>query len=272
MKLFFKLVAIICFLSYPFNVVVAAHGADKKKDSSTISETRYKKICRWGIFNPPECKKTRVGSTVKKNKNVEINEGNNAKEVTDTVNASNHPDCRWGIFNPPKCKGKDSRYKNNEISLEETKNRKISNEGNNNISLYTGTFDLIDKEGDDKTSLLGVEHKNPNLFRNTILGKFSPVSGAFMTGNSSVYLYTGIEGQYGVGPLKILPSFTPGYYEKGDGKDLGSVLEFKSEIKIGFDIFENAQIGYSYSHISNNEWGEKNPGTDNQQITFSKNF
>ena len=85
MKLFFKLVAIICFLSYPFNVVVAAHGADKKKDSSTISETRYKKICRWGIFNPPECKKTRVGSTVKKNKNVEINEGNNAKEVTDKM-------------------------------------------------------------------------------------------------------------------------------------------------------------------------------------------
>ena len=54
-----------------------------------------------------------------------------------------------------------------------------------------------------------------------------------MTGNNSVYLYTGIEGQYGVGPIKILPSFTPGYYEKGNGKDLGSVLEFKSEIKIG---------------------------------------
>ena len=93
-----------------------------------------------------------------------------------------------------------------------------------------------------------------------------------MTGDSSVYLYTGVEGQYGVGPLKILPSFTPGVYEKGDGKDLGSVLEFKSEIKLGFDIFENSQIGYSYSHISNNNWGDTNPGTDNQQITFSKNF
>ena len=53
---------------------------------------------------------------------------------------------------------------------------------------------------------------------------------------------------------------------------MGSVLEFKSEIKIGFDIFENSKIGYSYSHISNNDWGESNPGTDNQQITFSKTF
>ena len=72
--------------------------------------------------------------------------------------------------------------------------------------------------------------------------------------------------------MKILPSFTPGYYEKGNGKDLGSVLEFKSEIKLGFNIFENSKIGYSYSHISNNDWGNSNPGTDNQQISFSKKF
>ena len=145
-------------------------------------------------------------------------------------------------------------------------------QGDVNISLYTGTFDVIDKEGDDQTSLLGIEHKNPNLFRDTFLGKFKPVTGGFMTGDSSVYLYTGIEGQYGIGPLKILPSFAPGYYEKGDDKDLGSVLEFKSEIKVGLDLFENSKLSYSYSHISNNNWGETNPGTDNEQITFSQNF
>ena len=148
----------------------------------------------------------------------------------------------------------------------------LADNGDKDISFYTGTFDLIDKEGDDKTTLFGMEHRNSNLFRNTYLGKFSPVSGGFMTGKSSVYLYTGVEGQYGLGPLKILPSFTPGYYQKGDGKDLGSALEFKSEIKLGFDIFEDSKIGYSYSHISNNDWGKTNPGTDNQQITFSKNF
>jgi hypothetical protein len=147
-----------------------------------------------------------------------------------------------------------------------------ADQGDSDISFYTGTFDLIDKEGDDQTTLFGIEHKNPNLFRDTFLGKFKPVTGAFMTGNSSVYLYTGIEGQYGIGPLKILPSFSPGYYEKGDGKDLGSALEFKSEVKIGLDIFENSKLSYSYSHISNNDWGETNPGTDNQHITFSKNF
>ena len=148
----------------------------------------------------------------------------------------------------------------------------LADEQVNDISIYTGTFDVIDKEGDDKTNLIGIEHKNPDLFRNTFLGKFSPVSGGFMTGDSSVYLYTGIEGQYGIGKLKILPSFTPGYYDKGNGKDLGSELEFKSEIKVGFNIFKDSNFGYSYSHISNNDWGSSNPGTDNQQLTFSTKF
>ena len=147
-----------------------------------------------------------------------------------------------------------------------------SEEGNKELSYYVGTFDSIDKEGDDQTTLFGIEHKNPELFRDTFLGTFKPITGGFVTGNSSIYLYTGVEGQYDIGPVKILPSFAPGYYEKGDGKDLGSVLEFKSEIKFGLNIFENSKLSYSYSHISNNDWGTTNPGVDNQQITFSKNF
>ena len=35
---------------------------------------------------------------------------------------------------------------------------------------------------------------------------------------------------------------------------MGGVLEFKSEIKIGLDLFENSNLGYTYSHISNNDW------------------
>ena len=113
----------------------------------------------------------------------------------------------------------------------------FAEDANTDISFYTGTFDVIDEEGDDQTTLFGIEHKNSDLFRDTFLGKFKPITGGFITGKSSVYLYTGIEGQYGIGPLKILPSFTPGYYEKGDGKDLGSIFELKSDIKIGLEIF-----------------------------------
>ena len=148
----------------------------------------------------------------------------------------------------------------------------ISLAKDDNISVYSGTFDTIDKEGDDKTKLLGVEHKNEDLFRDTWIGRFSPTTGVFVTKKNSVYLYTGVEADYNLGPINISPSFAPGYYDAGNGKDLGSALEFKSEIKIGVDLFKNSNLGYSYSHISNNDWGDVNPGTDNQSINFSKKF
>ena len=145
-------------------------------------------------------------------------------------------------------------------------------ENDNTYNFYAGTFDLIDKEGDDKTSLFGIEHKNESLFRNTFLGKFSPITGGFMTGKNSVYLYSGVQALYNLGPINIIPSFAPGYYEAGSGKNLGSALEFKSEIRFDINVFKNSKIGYSYNHISNNDWGDINPGADNQQISFSKNF
>ena len=168
-----------------------------------------------------------------------------------------------------KCSPGTKQVKRNADS---NKRPSYKDENPQNISLYTGTFDTIDKEGDDKTSLVGIDHKNKDLFRNTWIGRFSPTTGAFVTKKSSVYLYSGIEADYNLGPINISPSFAPGYYEAGNGKNLGSALEFKSEIKVGVDLFKNTNLGYSYSHISNNDWGKVNPGTDNQSITFSKKF
>ena len=70
--------------------------------------------------------------------------------------------------------------------------------------------------------MFGIEHRNNDLFRNTILGKFKPVTGGFVTDNSSIYLYTGVEAIWNWPIKSFKPSFTPGFYEAGDGKDLGS--------------------------------------------------
>ena len=143
---------------------------------------------------------------------------------------------------------------------------------NTDIKFYSGIFDIGDQVGDDKTNLFGIEHRDSTLYRNTFLGKFVPITGGFFTGKNSIYIYTGIEAQYRLGPIIFSPSFAPGYYEQGDGKNLGSQLEFKSELNLSLDIFEDSQIGYSYNHISNNDWGSVNPGIDNQIISFSTKF
>ena len=51
-----------------------------------------------------------------------------------------------------------------------------------------------------------------------------------------------------------------------------NILASVGELKFSLDIFKESKIGYSYSHISNNDWGDKNPGVDNQTISFFKNF
>ena len=91
------------------------------------------------------------------------------------------------------------------------------------------------------------------------------------TGKNSIYLYTGVQAEYELGPLKLFQVLHLDTM-KQEWKRLGSALEFKSEIKFNLDIFKDTKIGYSYSHISNNDWGDINPGVDNQQISFSKNF
>ena len=138
------------------------------------------------------------------------------------------------------------------------------------INFYTGIFDFSD-DG-QKASLFGMQHQNENLTRNSFLGTLSPVTGFMITENNAGYIYTGIQAEYSVGILNITPSFSPGLYGEGDGKDLGHVLEFKSELQLSLDLFSNSELGFSYNHISNASLGEKNPGANNYMFNFLKKF
>ena len=141
---------------------------------------------------------------------------------------------------------------------------------NTELSFYTGMFDYSDQG--KKSTLLGIEHQNDELIRKSFLGTLSPVTGGLITSDNAIYLYTGIQAQYNMGKLKITPSFTPGVYEQGDGKDLGHPLEFKSEVQLSFDLSKSSMFGMSYNHISNASIGDKNPGANNYMFNFLKKF
>ena len=227
-----------------------------------------------GILDKILNKDKKVNNDIVKEKTKKIKEKEKSKSEASVEKCTTPWSCNKKSW-LDKLLEKDKDVEQNKIVKKEKTTNKYFSENNDigqNISVYTGTFDTIDKEGDDKTSLAGIEHKNKDLFRNTWIGRFSPTTGAFISGKKSVYLYTGIEADYNLGPINISPSFAPGYYEAGDGKNLGSALEFKSEIKVGVNFFRDMNLGYSYSHISNNDWGDTNPGTDNQSLTLSKKF
>ena len=92
------------------------------------------------------------------------------------------------------------------------------------------------------------------------------------TQDNAVYLYSGIETNYSLGPINITPSFAPGYYRQGDGKDLGHGLEFKTELQLSFDLGKNSNLGMSYNHLSNASLGDKNPGANSYTFNFLKKF
>ena len=147
---------------------------------------------------------------------------------------------------------------------------------NKNISghqynFYTGNFDFSDDK--QKAILVGLQHQNENLERDTFLGNVSPITGGFVTENSAAYVYTGIEWNYTISDkLKFTPSFAPGLYHEGDGKDLGHALEFKTEVQASYAASESTSLGLSYNHISNASLGDKNPGANSYMFNFLKNF
>ncbi|MDC0901370.1 acyloxyacyl hydrolase [Candidatus Pelagibacter sp.] len=138
------------------------------------------------------------------------------------------------------------------------------------FNVYTGMFDFSDQG--KRSTLIGFQHQNENLNRDTFLGNLSPITGAFITADSAGYIYTGVQAQYKIGALNITPSFMPGLYHQGDGKDLGHVLEFKSEVQLSLDISKSTELGFSYNHLSNASLGDKNPGANSYMFNFLKSF
>ena len=138
------------------------------------------------------------------------------------------------------------------------------------LNFYSGTFDFSD-DG-KRSSIFGFQHQNESLYRDTFIGTLSPVTGAMITADNASYVYTGVQAQYKLGKVNFNPSFTPGLYHQGDGKDLGHVLEFKSELQISLDMSESSQFGFSYNHISNASLGSKNPGANSYMFNFFKSF
>ena len=138
------------------------------------------------------------------------------------------------------------------------------------LNFFTGMFDFSDDT--QAAGVFGLQHQNDDLFRNSFLGKLSPITGGFLTKNNAFYLYTGAQAEYDLGLFTITPSFAPGYYNSGDGKDLGSALEFKSEIQMSLNLSNSTEFGMSYNHISNASLGDKNPGANSYMINFLKQF
>jgi len=93
--------------------------------------------------------------------------------------------------------------------------------------------------------------------------KIRPFAGAMITSDGSSYFFAGGLVNFFIGEhFVITPSFAPGVYFKGNGKDLYFPLEFRSQTEIAYRFTNGGRIGVSFGHMSNASLGPPNPGVE----------
>ena len=103
-----------------------------------------------------------------------------------------------------------------------------------------------------------------------------PFAGIETTTKSAYYILGGIYLEDNLGQLFIgdksnfifVPSFGAGYYDDGNGKKLGNKIEFRTTFEISYEMQNKNRIGLSFSHISNANIGDKNPGVEIISLSY----
>lgn len=57
-------------------------------------------------------------------------------------------------------------------------------------------------------------------------------------------------------------SFAPGLWAQGNGKDLGHVVEFRSQVELGYQFENQSRLSLAFSHTSNADLDSTNPGVE----------
>ena len=99
-----------------------------------------------------------------------------------------------------------------------------------------------------------------------------PFLGVMRNGDNGKYIYSGLRKNIGISEKWFFTSsFELGYYDRGDSKDLGYNLEFRSQIEFSYKL-KSSRIGFNLNHISNASIGDTNPGTESATISLIRPF
>ncbi len=136
---------------------------------------------------------------------------------------------------------------------------------------YTGMFDY--SHSGERAIVLGAQHVNENLYRDSFLGTMQPLTGGFISENQEIYVYSGFQIPKKIGSATFIPSFAPGLFSRGEGgKKMGGWFQMKTELKISFETSDETEFALSYNHISNGNLNHHNPGANSYMFNFIKRF
>tara|TARA_R110000868_G_scaffold2930_6_gene19985 strand:- start:35124 stop:35621 length:498 start_codon:yes stop_codon:yes gene_type:complete len=131
------------------------------------------------------------------------------------------------------------------------------------LTFAVGAYDLV--QDHDQAVEFRAEYRSDKK-----IWIFKPFVGAMGTTDSAFYGYGGVLVDVYFGRRWVLtPSFAAGYYDKGNGFDLGYELEFRSSVELSYRFDNRTRLGLSFYHMSNASIGDDNPGTEVLSVVYS---
>lgn len=129
------------------------------------------------------------------------------------------------------------------------------------LSFAGGAFDIVREK--HRTAEFEIEWKPGIAWSPWEELTFRPVLGVMGTVLKTVYVYGGINFDLlFFDRIVFAPGFAAGYYARGDGKNLGYPIEFRSGIELGWQFQNKCRLGLHFYHLSNASLGHKNPGEE----------
>ena len=106
------------------------------------------------------------------------------------------------------------------------------------------------------------------------LGPVKPLAGLMATDERAMFLFGGLFIDLSLARRWVVtPSIAPGIYGRGDGKELGHWIEFRTQIDVAYRFDDRSRLGFSLGHLSNGGvLSSHNPGTESLMLTYALPF
>lgn len=97
-----------------------------------------------------------------------------------------------------------------------------------------------------------------------------PAAGAMATTEGALYGYLGFRLEIPVGERWTLtPQTAAGAYDRGDDKELGGSLQFRSGLELAYEVNPGNRVGAVFYHLSNAGFDDRNPGSESLVLFWS---
>ena len=124
------------------------------------------------------------------------------------------------------------------------------------LALGIGAFDVV--RLDEPAADVRLEYRHGEG-----LWIFQPWLGVEASSEGAVFGVAGVFSDFALGRHVIVsPSIGVGAFHRGGGLNLGSVIEFRSQLEVAYQFADEKRLGVAFSHVSNAGIGDHNTGTE----------